>query len=151
MLVFTRQNLPVLDPDAGMAAGVARGAYVLADAEGTPDVILIGAGSEVHLALDARKLLAEKGIAARVVSMPCWERFERQSQDYRDSVLPPTITARVAVEAGVTTGWHKWVGLNGAVVGVDRYGASAPYKIVFEEFGLTAENVAKQALALLAD
>ncbi|MCD4687059.1 MAG: transketolase [Anaerolineae bacterium] len=151
VLVFTRQNLPVLDPDAGMAEGVARGAYVLSDApDGTPDVILIGAGSEVHLALDAQELLAKQGVAARVVSMPCWERFERQSQDYRDSVLPPAITARVAVEAGVTTGWHKWVGLDGAVIGVDRYGASAPYQIVFEKFGLTAANIAEQALALLA-
>jgi transketolase len=124
---------------------------VLSDApEGDPDVILIGAGSEVHLALDAQKLLADRGVAARVVSMPCWERFERQSQEYRDSVLPPAITARVAVEAGVTTGWQKWVGLHGAIVGVDRFGASAPYEDVYEKLGLTPAHVADAALALLA-
>ena len=111
---------------------------MLADGPGGKvDVIVIGTGSEVHIALEAQKLLAEKGVAARVVSMPSWERFERQPQTYRDSVLPPAVTARVAVEAGVTTGWQKWVGDRGAVVGVDRFGASAPYKEIYQHFGLT--------------
>ncbi len=150
VLVFTRQKVPTLSPDAGMAEGVARGAYVLADApNGTPDVLLLATGSEVHLALEARDLLAEQGVAARVVSMPCWERFERQPQAYRDAVLPPKVWARVAVEAGATLGWQKWVGERGAVVGVDRFGASAPYKVIMEKFGLTAQNVADRALAVL--
>jgi transketolase len=150
VLMFTRQNIPVLDPSLGIAEGVDRGAYVLADGPGgKADVILIGTGSEVHIALDAQKLLAEKGVAARVVSMPSWERFARQPQSYRDSVLPPAITARVAVEAGVTLGWQKWVGDRGVVVGVDRFGASAPYKEIYQHFGLTPERVADEALALL--
>ncbi len=150
VLMFTRQNIPVLDPSLGMAEGVDRGAYVLADGPGgKADVILIGTGSEVHIALDAQKLLAEKGVTARVVSMPSWERFARQPQSYRDSVLPPAITARVAVEAGVTLGWQKWVGDRGVVVGVDRFGASAPYKEIYQHFGLTPERVADEALALL--
>ncbi len=150
VLVLTRQKVPTLPPDAGMAEGVARGAYILADApNGAPDVLLLATGSEVHLALAARELLAEQGVAARVVSMPCWERFERQPQAYRDAVLPPNVAARVAVEAGVTLGWQKWVGERGAIVGVDRFGASAPYRVIMEKFGLTAENVAAQALAVL--
>ena len=150
VLVLTRQKVPALAPDAGMAEGVARGAYVLADApNGAPDVLLLATGSEVHLALEARDLLAEQGVAARVVSMPCWERFERQPQAYHDAVLPPDVQARVAVEAGVTLGWQKWVGERGAVVGVDRFGASAPYKVIMEKFGLTAQNVADRALAVL--
>ena len=150
VLVFTRQNVPVLDPAAGMMEGVDRGAYVLSDApNGTPDVILIGTGSEVHLALDAQKLLAVQGVAARVVSMPSWERFERQPQDYRDSVLPPALKARVAIEAGVTTGWQKWVGADGTVIGVDRFGASAPYKEIYKQLGLTPERIAERALAVM--
>ncbi len=149
-LVFTRQKLPVLDAATGMAEGVGRGAYVLADPEdGDCDVILIATGSEVHLALDAAELLAQQGIKTRVVSMPSWERFERQSQAYRDSVLPPDVTARVAIEAGVTTGWQKWVGDHGVVIGVDRFGASAPYKVIFEKYGLTPERVAEAAQALV--
>ena len=151
VLLFTRQNVPVLQGDANAIwDGVERGAYVLSDAEGgDPAVILIGTGSEVHLAVDAQKLLAEKGVRARVVSMPSWERFARQPQDYRDSVLPPDITARVAVEAGVTPGWEKWVGQQGAVIGVDRFGASAPYQTIYEELGLTPAAIAERALALV--
>jgi transketolase len=150
-LLFTRQNVPVLTGDAqAMWDGVERGAYVVSEAEGgDPAVILIGTGSEVHLALAAQKLLAEKNVAARVVSMPSWERFERQPQDYRDNVLPPAVTARVAVEAGVTLGWEKWVGAQGAVVGVDRFGASAPYETIYQELGLTPEAIAERALALV--
>ena len=151
VLLFTRQNVPILTGDVrAIWDGVERGAYVLSEAEGgDPAVILIGTGSEVHLALDAQKLLAEKGVLARVVSMPSWERFERQPQEYRDSVLPPEITARVAVEAGVTLGWEKWVGPQGAVVGVDRFGASAPYQTIYEQFGLTPAAIAERALALV--
>lgn len=148
-LIFTRQNLPVLQVE-GIKEGVERGAYVVSNApNGQPDVLLLAAGSEVHMVLDAQKLLAEKGVAASVVSMPCWERFERQSQAYRDSVLPPAVTARVAVEAGVTTGWHKWVGLDGLVIGLDRFGVSAPYKTIYEHLGLNAANIAEKTLALL--
>ena len=150
VIALTRQNVPVLDPAWGVAEGVARGAYVLSDApNGRVDVLLIATGSEVHLALEAQKLLAAEGIGARVISMPCWERFARQPQEYRDSVLPPYVKARVAVEAGVTTGWQKWVGLEGEVVGVDRFGASAPYKVIYEQFGLTAQRIAERARALV--
>jgi transketolase len=150
VLVFTRQNVPVLDPASGMKDGVARGAYVLSDApDGKPAVILIGTGSEVHMALEAQKQLAAQGVAARVVSMPSWERFERQPADYRDRVLPPAIKARVAVEAGVTTGWQKWVGAEGEIVGVDRFGASAPYKVIYQQFGLTPEHIVERALAVI--
>jgi transketolase len=150
VLVFTRQNVPVLDPASGMKDGVARGAYVLSDAPGgKPAAILIATGSEVHMALEAQKQLAAQGVAARVVSMPCWERFERQPADYRDRVLPPAIKARVAVEAGVTTGWQKWVGAEGEIVGVDRFGASAPYKVIYQQFGLTPEHIVESALAVV--
>jgi transketolase len=150
VLVFTRQNVPVLDPASGMKDGVARGAYVLSDVpDGKPAVILIATGSEVHMALEAQKQLAAQGVAARVVSMPCWERFERQPADYRNRVLPPAIKARVAVEAGVTTGWQKWVGAEGEIVGVDRFGASAPYKVIYQQFGLTPEHIVERALAVI--
>jgi transketolase len=150
-LVLTRQNLPVLDrgqiqPDGG----VARGGYVLADASGgRPQVILIATGSEVAVAVGAQKLLAQKGVAARVVSMPSWDIFEQQPQSYRDSVLPPAVTARVAIEAAVPQGWHKYVGPAGDVVGMTRFGASAPGPVNFEKFGFTPQNVAARALAVL--
>jgi transketolase len=151
-LILTRQNLPVLDrAEVQPGGGVKRGAYVLADSrQGNPQVILIATGSEVAAALGAQKLLAEKGMAARVVSMPSWDLFERQPQSYRDSVLPPTVMARVAVEAGVPLGWHKYVGPAGDVVGMTRFGASAPGPVVFEKFGFTPENVAARAMAILA-
>ena len=150
-LLLTRQNVPVLPGDArAIWEGVERGAYVLSEAEGgDPAVLLIATGSEVHLALDAQKLLAERGVPARVVSMPSWELFERQPQDYRDSVLPPAVTARVAIEAGVTLGWQKWVGPQGAIIGVDRFGASAPYQTIYKELGLTPEAIVESALAQL--
>jgi len=150
VIALTRQNLPVLEPSPQIADGVDRGAYVLSEApENRIDVILIGTGSEVHIALDAQKLLAERGIAARVVSMPSWERFERQPQDYRDRVLPPSVKARISIEAGVTTGWQKWVGADGVSIGIDRFGVSAPYKEIYKQFGLTPERVVQEALALL--
>jgi transketolase len=146
-LFLTRQKLPILaeaDP-----AAVARGAYVVADAP-EPDLILLASGSEVSLALEARALLAGEGIGARVVSMPSWELFEAQPQAYRHEVLPPGITARLAVEAGVRLGWDRYVGPRGDVVSQDRFGASAPYQVLAEKFGFTAENVAARARALLA-
>jgi len=150
-LALTRQKLPVLDrTKVADAAKVARGAYVLAEAEGErPDVILIATGSEVHLALEAREQLAEQDVKARVVSMPSWELFDQQPPTYRDQVLPPTVTIRLAIEAGVPQGWHRYVGLAGEVIGLNRFGASAPYKTLMEKFGFTAENIASRALALL--
>jgi transketolase len=143
-LLLTRQALPVL---AG-TDDVAYGGYVLADGEGAPDVILIATGSELHVAVEARGLLAQRGVKARVVSLPSWELFEAQPQAYRDSVLPPAVLARVAVEAGVRQGWERYVGPFGAVVAVEgRFGASAPAQVVMEKYGFTAANVAEKALA----
>jgi transketolase len=150
-MALTRQKLPVLDrTELAHADKVARGAYVLADAgDEHLDIILIATGSEVHLALEARTQLAEQGVKARVVSMPSWELFDRQPQTYRNQILPPTVTARLAIEAGVPQGWHRYVGSSGEVIGLNRFGASAPYKTLMEKFGFTAENIASRALALL--
>jgi transketolase len=151
LLALTRQNLPVYDRSKmGDAAGLAKGAYVLLDAARVyPDVILMATGSEVQFAVEAHARLAEQGIAARVVSMPSWELFEQQSDEYRDSVLPPTIKARVAIEAAVPFGWERWVGAFGSVIGLDHYGASAPYKTIYQHFGFTTDNVVLRALATI--
>jgi transketolase len=150
-MALTRQNLPILDQTVYPSAdeGVAHGAYILVDTEGEPDIILIGTGSELSLVLDAEKKLKEKGIKARVVSMPCWKLFDDQDDEYKNKVLPPSVKARLAVEAGVTQGWCKYVGLDGDVLGVDHYGASAPGGTVFKQFGFTVANVVSRALALL--
>jgi transketolase len=150
-LFFTRQKLPVLDRAAlAPADRLVHGAYVLAEAEGgRPDVILIATGSEVHVALAARERLAEQGVRARVVNMPSWELFEQQPQSYRDEVLPPEVTARLAIEAGVPQGWHRYVGDRGDVIGIERFGASAPYKVLWQKYGFTAESIAARALKLL--
>ncbi|MBK9710991.1 MAG: transketolase [Kouleothrix sp.] len=150
-LVFSRQKLPVFDQTKlAPAQGARKGAYTLREVEGgTPDVILIGTGSEVALAIEASDELAKQGVRARVVSFPSWELFEAQPQAYRDSVLPPDVGARVSIEAGVGQGWHRWVGEGGAVMSVDRFGASAPYKEIYKEFGLTVEQVVARALGLL--
>ncbi|RPI00482.1 MAG: transketolase, partial [Zetaproteobacteria bacterium] len=150
-LVLTRQNLPNLDRTGAQAGdGVGRGAYVLADAPGgKPQAILIATGSEVAVALGAQKILQGKGVPTGVVSMPSWELFDAQPQAYRDAVLPPAVTARVAVEAGSTLGWYKYVGLQGDVVGMTRFGASAPAPVLFEKFGFTPQNVAARAMRLL--
>jgi len=150
-LIFSRQNLPVLDRTRYPSdQGVQRGGYVLWESDGgAPDVILIGTGSETHVALEAGKQLSAVGIQARVVSLPSWELFDRQAADYRESVLPPDVRTRVAVEAGTELGWEHYVGLDGAVVGMDGFGASAPAPILYEKFGITAENVVGQAKALL--
>jgi transketolase len=146
-LVLTRQNLPIL---ANVSpAGVARGAYSL-DGDPSPELILIASGSEVHLALEARQVLARDSIRSRVVSMPSWELFELQPQDYRDQVLPPGVTARLAIEVGVPHGWHRYVGSGGDVLAVEgRFGASAPYKRVMQEYGFSVDNVVARAKALL--
>ncbi len=150
-LALTRQNVPTLDGTRERAAdGVARGGYTLVDTDGTPDVILVGTGSEVALCVEAAEALAADGVAARVVSMPCVERFLAQDAGYRDAVLPPAVRARVAVEAGATLGWGRIVGLDGAVIGVDRFGESAPYEEVYRALGITAEAVADAARRVTA-
>ncbi|HRV42665.1 MAG TPA: transketolase [Syntrophales bacterium] len=151
VLVFTRQDVPVLDRGRlAPAAGLHRGGYVLWEAkEGLPEIILIATGSEVHPTLEAGRLLADGGRAVRVVSLPSWEIFEEQPQDYRDEVLPPAVKARLAVEAGVSLGWERYVGPAGRIVAVDRFGASAPYPVLLERFGFTPEAIAAAALSLL--
>jgi transketolase len=151
-LILSRQNLPTLDRSVfASAAGVARGAYVLVDApDGKPDVILLATGSEVHLALSAREELASTGIQARVVSMPCWELFDRQSKEYRDEVLPPSVKARVGIEQASTLGWDRYVGDGGAIVGMHTFGASAPLKHLLEKFGFTPDRVSQVAREMLA-
>ncbi len=147
LLALTRQGLPTLDRSSKYASakGVSRGAYVLLECKGTPDVILMGSGSEVHLCLGAAEQLTADGLKVRVVSMPCWEQFERQDQAYRDEVLPPSVRARVSVEAGVTLGWGRYVGLDGVSIGIDHYGASGPASEVLKKFGFTVENVVSAA------
>jgi transketolase len=143
-LVLTRQNLPTHENTAALATeGVARGGYVLADADGgSPEVVLIGTGSELQLAVAARDILQADGVPTRVVSMPCVEWFDAQDQDYREGVLPPSVKARVAVEAGIAQPWYRFVGDAGEIVSIEHYGASADYKTLFREFGFTPENVA---------
>jgi transketolase len=142
-IVVSRQTLPMLD---GTGEKAFKGCYVLADStKKTPDVILIATGSEVTLAVNAKAELAKDGIDARVVSMPCVEEFEKQSEKYKESVLPKAVRARVAVEAGATMCWYKYVGMDGKVVGIDQFGASAPAKKLFEKYGFTVENVVAAA------
>ena len=150
VLVMGRQNLPVLDRKTyAAAAGVQRGAYVLWEASENPDTILIGTGSEVHIALDAGKILEEKGIMARVVSLPSWKLFDAQSTDYRSSVLPSEVRARVAIEAATTMGWERYVGIEGVTLGIPHFGASAPAGVLYEKFGLTAQRMADEAEILV--
>jgi transketolase len=152
ILVLSRQPMPTLDRRRYAAAnGLAKGAYILADAEGgKPDLILIGTGSEVALCIGAATHLAAEGVAVRVVSMPSWELFEQQNQAYRDSVLPPEVTARVSVEQAATFGWERYVGQNGAMIGMARFGASAPLKELQKKFGFTVDHVVEVARKLLA-
>ncbi len=151
MLVLTRQGLPTLErSEKNEADALARGAYVISPERGdSPQAVLIATGSEVHLAMEAQNALVTDGIDARVVSMPSWELFREQSPSYRDSVLPAGVKARVAIEAGATMGWREWVGEDGVVIGIDHFGASAPYKEIYSQFGLTAENVAEQMKSIL--
>jgi transketolase len=147
-LIFTRQDLPVLEGDH-IRPGVAKGGYILADSQGTPDVILISRGSEVHIAHEAYKTLNAEGIHARVVSLPSWNLFNKQDAAYKESVLPSSVTRRVSIEAGVTLGWDRYVGDKGVTIGIDRFGASAPYERIYQEYGLTAEKVVEAAKGLM--
>jgi len=150
-LLLSRQGLPVLDQNKyASAANLSKGAYVLLAAD-KPDVLLLATGSEVSVALSAAEALAKENIAAQVVSMPCWELFELQSREYKDSVIPPDVKARVAVEAGVEQGWRKYIGDKGAFIGVSTFGASAPAKVCFEKYGITTENVVNAAKKSMAD
>ena len=151
-LVLSRQNMPTLDRTKyGSARGVAKGAYVLADAaDGKPEVLLLATGSEVSLCLDAYEQLQQEGIGARVVSMPSWELFEQQPEPYRESVLPPEVTARVSVEQASTLGWARYVGADGHSIGMKTFGASAPLKELQRKFGFTPENVVFAAKRQLA-
>ena len=149
-LLFSRQNLPVIDRETlAPVDGVKKGAYVLSDADGKPDIILMATGAEVHIALDAQKALRDKGVAARVVSMPCWELFEEMDDEYKKSVLPPDVPARLSIEAGITMGWERYVGIAGGMIGVNRFGASAPGGTVMKKYGFTAENAVEKALLIL--
>jgi transketolase len=145
-LIFSRQDLPFQKRSDAQIAAIAKGGYVLKDCDGTPEVILIATGSEVQLAMGAAEKLAARKI--RVVSMPSTTQFDAQDAAYRESVLPSAVTRRVAVEAAVTDGWYKYVGLNGRVVGINRFGESAPDKVLFKEFGFTVENVVKAVESL---
>jgi transketolase len=152
-LVLTRQPLPTLDRSKyAPASGVARGAYVLADVgDGQPDVLLLATGSEVWLCIEAYEQVRAEGIKARVVSMPSWELFERQSQDYRDSIIPPRVTARVSVEQASTLGWTRYVGWTGESIGMQTFGASAPLKALQTKFGFTPERIVAAAKAQVAN
>jgi len=144
VLALTRQSVPTLDRTVySPASNLHKGGYILKETESTPDAIIMASGSEIKLALEAAETLARENIGARVVCMPCWELFDKQSGEYRDSVLPADVQNRVAIEAGATQGWHKYVGMNGTVIGLDHFGASAPMKDLFTNFGITAEAVVK--------
>jgi len=144
-LILTRQGVPQVTPKDN---ALAKGAYILSEPEVEPEIILIATGSEVALALEAQSVLAEKGVAARVVSMPSWELFDAQEEDYRMAVLPAD-KPKLAIEAGSTLAWARYVGLNGGVIGIDKFGASGPGKLLFEKYGFTVENVVAKALSLL--
>jgi transketolase len=149
-LLLTRQDLPVLDRrELAPAGGVQKGGYVLWESGGKPDVIIIGSGSEVHPALEAGRRLKERQVRARVVSMPSWELFDAQPQSYRDQVLPPEIGKRISVEAAAALGWEHYVGLDGVAIGLDRFGASAPGKVVMEKLGFTPEHIVEVAVKLV--
>jgi transketolase len=142
LMALTRQPIPTFDRTKyASAAGVAKGAYIMADSDGKPEVILMGTGSEVQLCVAAYEKLAAEGVKARVVSMPCWELFEKQSAEYKNEVFPSDVRARVAVEAGTSLGWKEYVGDFGLVVARSDFGASAPIKELLKEFGFTVDNV----------
>jgi transketolase len=151
MLVLTRQGLPIFDRNKmTSAAELYKGAYVLSrEKGGTADIILMASGSEVWLIVEAQESLAKEGIDARVVSMPCWELFLEQSQGYHHEVIPPEVKARLAVEAGASLGWHQWVGDQGGIIGIDKFGASAPANENFKQYGFTVENVVQRAKKLI--
>jgi transketolase len=149
-LVFSRQKLPVFDQSKlAPASGVRKGAYILSDASGEPELILLATGSEVSLALEAQSELARQDVRARVVSFPSWELFEAQPREYQERVLPPNIRARLSIEAGVGQGWHRWVGDAGDIMSIEQFGASAPYKEIYKHYGLTVEDAVARALRLI--
>ena len=150
-LILSRQNCPTLDRSKyASASGTAKGAYVLADAPGgRPDVLLMATGSEISLAVAAHEQLVKEGIKSRVVSMPSWELFEHQPQEYKDSVLPPSVTARVSVEQASTLGWERYTGLTGKKIGMRTFGASAPLKALQQRFGYEPDRVVAAAKELL--
>jgi transketolase len=151
-LVLTRQDLPVLDRSSlAPARGLHRGGYILWEAGDQPDVILIGTGSEVHIALESGRMLKDKGIKARVVSLPSWEMFDAQPAEYRESILPASIRARVSIEAGTPLGWEHYVGLDGVAIGLSRFGASAPGLVLYRQFGLTAAHMTDVAIRLCSE
>lgn len=147
-LIFSRQGMPQQERTAEQVANIAKGGYVLKDTAGTPDIILIATGSEVQLAVAAAEQLTQAGQATRVVSMPSTDVFEQQGQTYRDSVLPPSVTKRVAVEALSKDSWYKYIGLNGAIVGMDTFGESAPAGDLYQHFGITVDAVVAAANSL---
>ena len=147
-MLFSRQKLPIL-PREKTAGKLSRGGYVLSDCDGLPHLLLLASGAEVHQALETQKILQEKGVAARVVNMPSWELFEKQSDDYKADVLPPAVKARVSIEAGISMGWERYVGDDGVAIAMTGFGASAPGGEVLAKFGFTAENMADKAMALL--
>jgi transketolase len=149
-LILSRQELPTLDRTKYAKSDVSKGAYVVADApDGKPDVLLFATGSELHLCVAAHEKLKSEGIKSRVVSFPCWEIFEKQSKEYKDSVLPPNVQARVSVEQATTFGWQKYTGNSGINIGMESFGASAPLKELLKKFGFTVENIVEKAKSLL--
>ncbi|CAN2040561.1 transketolase 1 [Candidatus Magnetomoraceae bacterium gMMP-15] len=150
-LLMSRQKFPVIDRKKyGLASGLSKGAYILSDSENKPDILLIATGSEVSLAMSAQKILAEKGVAACVISMPSWELFEKQSQEYKDKVLLPEVNARLIIEAGISMGWERYAGFNSDFICMKSFGASASGNALMEKFGFTTENVVKKALTLIS-
>jgi transketolase len=142
VLVFSRQNLPVLDRNiCAPASGAQRGGYILWESAPDPELIFIATGSEVAITLDAARKLAATGSKVRVVSLPCWDVFDSQPQEYRDKVLPPQIKNRIAVEAGIKLGWEHYVGLEGKIIGMAGFGSSAPGPVLYEKFGFTADKI----------
>ncbi len=150
-LALTRQKIPVLDRTKySSAENLSKGAYTLVDSDGKPEVILIASGSEVSLAVEAHNELQSEGIKTRVVSFPSWELFDAQSDEYKESVLPKTVKARVSVEAGVSQGWEKYLGEYGEAISIEKFGASAPYEIIFKEYGFTKEAVIVKAKSVIS-
>ncbi len=149
LIALSRQNLPTIDrTNFAPASGLHKGAYVLKDLGGKAQIILMATGSEVSLIIEAGSRLAAKGLNVRIVSFPSWELFQQQDTAYQNSVLPPSIDIRLAVEAGVTQGWEKWVGGKGKIIGIDHFGASAPASILFNQFGFTVDNIVNAAVQL---
>ena len=150
-LALTRQNVPTLDrTELASASNAAKGAYTLLDSETTPQLILLASGSELSLALDAARKLHLEGVAVRVVSIPSWELFEEQSAEYKEAVLPKSVTARIAIEAASPFGWERYIGLQGTTITIDHFGASAPAKVLFQQFGFTVDNIVEKSKALLS-